>query len=59
MIERITHIVPTDDWIEHDTNGTNCICGPDVIFMLTEDVVEIKHHSLDGRELEEEEQYGS
>lgn len=51
------HVVPIKDLIKHDTSGEQCVCGP------TTEPVERKdgsmtwivvHHSLDGRELCEE-----
>ena len=54
------HVIPVNDLVEHDTSGEqDCICGP------TDEPVErddgsmgwvVIHHSLDGRELHEEDQ---
>ena len=50
------HVVPVGDHVEHDANQ-NCICGPtaqsqyrddDTVYLLW------VHHSLDGREFEED-----
>lgn len=47
------HIIPVNDYIEHDTNNFDqCICGPDVEYLENGNKL-IKHHSLDGRELYE------
>lgn len=46
------HVVPLNDIIEHDTEGTGCICGPRVEFNDDNDMV-IVHNSLDGREKRE------
>jgi hypothetical protein len=53
------HVVPVNDLIEHDTDGGDCICGPDHIYIDPEtgDPFSsgpiVSHHSLDGRELTE------
>lgn len=48
------HTYPVNDLIEHDTeNFDECICGPDVEYVEGGGKV-VLHHSLDGRELEEE-----
>ena len=46
------HVVPTNDLIEHETVGDDCACGPRVEFVPGGPV--IVHHSLDGRELREQ-----
>ena len=43
------HIYPLNDLIKHDTDGSDCICGPR-IFKCAEEKIMI-HHSLDGREI--------
>jgi hypothetical protein len=50
------HVLPNNDLIEHEDEGTDCPCGP-----TTEPVFDadgacgwvITHHSLDGREAHE------
>jgi hypothetical protein len=44
----IVHILPINDLIEHEEEGDECVCGPDVEFVSGGRVV--VHHSLDGRE---------
>jgi hypothetical protein len=47
------HTVPINDLIEHDTDGDDCPCGPDVEAVFREDGSNgwlVSHHSLDGRE---------
>lgn len=50
--DRIVHVYPLDDLIEHVVDGTDCICGPRL--ELAERDGEhgwlVVHHSLDGRE---------
>ena len=51
------HVVPVDDIVEHDTSGeAECVCGPDRELVRDEDGDGwlVKHHSLDGRELDED-----
>lgn len=51
------HVIPINDLIEHDEVDDECICGPDVEPVFGEDGSNgwlISHHSLDGRELQEE-----
>lgn len=52
----IVHVYPTNDLIEHDTNGGDCICGTTTEPVEREDGsygwLEL-HHSLDGRERHE------
>ena len=50
MIEM--HVLPLGDLIEHEKTD-ECICGPDVAF-LGDGRMMVEHHSLDGREAEEE-----
>lgn len=52
--ERNVHTFPVNDLVEHDTeNFDACVCGPDVEFLENGGRL-IVHHSLDGRELGEE-----
>lgn len=48
---KIVHVYPTGDWIEHDTTGNPCPCGPRVEYVAGG--VVYTHHSLDGREFVE------
>jgi hypothetical protein len=51
------HTVPIDDLIEHVTDGGDCPCGPDTVPIERDDgsiVYQYIHHSLDGREHDEE-----
>jgi hypothetical protein len=41
------HVVPTDDWLQHEEVADQCICGPHVEFFPRGKVV--VHHALDGR----------
>ncbi|MGV0042014.1 hypothetical protein [Mycobacterium colombiense] len=55
-MSQTVHVLPNNDLIEHEDDGTDCPCGPTV-----EPVFDsegscgwlITHHSLDGRELDE------
>jgi hypothetical protein len=50
------HTVPVGDLIEHERSGgalCDCVCGPEVEFVANGGVV-VVHHSLDGRELDED-----
>lgn len=50
------HVVPVNDLVEHDTDGGDCVCGPEVEPVEHDDGSMgwlVKHHSLDGRELHE------
>jgi hypothetical protein len=47
---RQVHVTPCGDWIEHNHDGLDCICGPTVEFHERPLVV---HMSLDGREAHE------
>lgn len=52
----VMHIIPCQDHIEHDDEGTDCVCGPDVEWVIGMGGAHgkiVTHHSLDGRELEE------
>lgn len=46
MSERY-HVVPEDDWLEHEEHADACVCGPHVEFFPRGSVV--VHHALDGR----------
>lgn len=49
-------VSPTDDLIEHVTDGVDCPCGPTTEPVMREDGSSgwlVTHHSLDGRELTE------
>ena len=46
-MSEIFHVVPTDDWLEHEEHHDECICGPHVEFFTRGMVV--VHHALDGR----------
>ena len=54
------HVYPLNDLIEHDTDGGDCICGPDYEYIdpatgeAYPDGPVVTHHSLDGREQDEE-----
>jgi hypothetical protein len=53
---QIVHVLPVDDLIEHDDDGTDCPCGPAVEPVFDDDGAcgwLISHHSLDGREQKE------
>lgn len=45
------HVYPVEDLIEHETTGGGCVCIPAA--KLHGDAWIMVHHSLDGRELEE------
>lgn len=50
-------VIPLKDWVEHDAGSDECICGPRTEPVPREDGSIgwlITHHSLDGREFEEE-----
>ena len=52
------HTYPVGDLIEHDVDGSDCICGPTIEPVFREDGSNgwlVIHHSLDGREQQEEE----
>jgi hypothetical protein len=51
--ERV-HTYPTNDLMEHELEGEDCPCGPEVVPVPREDGSmgwQVVHHSLDGREL--------
>lgn len=51
------HVFPVFDLIEHEIEGDSCVCGPTVEAVFREDGSNgwlITHHSLDGRELQEQ-----
>ncbi len=50
------HVVPINDLIDHDTDGGDCLCGPETIPVERDDGSfgwVISHQSLDGRERDE------
>jgi hypothetical protein len=47
----VIHVYPVNDWIEHETEGTMCICEPRIDWQLGI----VVHNSADGRELREKE----
>jgi hypothetical protein len=50
------HVYPSRDLVEHDTDGGDCICGPDTEAVMRDDGSNgwlVSHHSLDGREKNE------
>ena len=50
------HVVPVNDLVEHETDGDDCVCGPDIEAVRRDDGSVgwlVSHHSLDGRELRE------
>jgi hypothetical protein len=52
------HVHPIGDLIRHDTDGQDCACGPRTEPVARDDGTTgwlIVHHSLDGRELTEQE----
>jgi len=49
------HVLPNMDAIEHECNE-ECACGPDAEF-VGDDTILYLHHSLDGRELSEPEDW--
>jgi hypothetical protein len=47
------HTYPVNDLIEHDTDGSDCSCGPTTEPVPLDDGTigwQVIHHSLDGRE---------
>ncbi|MGH2680433.1 MAG: hypothetical protein ACRDG8_08120 [Actinomycetota bacterium] len=50
-MSEIFHVVPTDDWLEHEEIADLCVCGPHVEFFPRGKVV--VHHALDGRHADE------
>lgn len=51
MSDDTIHVVPIEDLIEHE-ESEGCVCGPEVESVDSGWLV--VHHSLDGRELQEE-----
>lgn len=52
--ETTLHTVPVEDLIEHDTDGSACVCGASIEIFIGEAGATgkvVTHHSLDGREL--------
>jgi hypothetical protein len=50
------HVVPIDDLIEHEGEGLDCVCGPELQLVTADDGTVrhlVVHNSLDGREDEE------
>lgn len=50
------HVYPVNDLVEHDTDGDDCVCGPETTTVEREDGsigYVVTHHSLDDRELRE------
>jgi hypothetical protein len=43
------HVYPKNDWIEHEVEGTMCICEPRIDWELGI----VIHNSADGRESQE------
>lgn len=54
------HVVPENDLIQHDSSGgQDCVCGPSTEPVEREDGSMgwlVVHHSLDGRELTDQQQ---
>lgn len=53
----VAHVVPVADIVEHDSDGGDCACGPQVEAVMRDDGSNgwlVVHHSLDGRELTED-----
>jgi hypothetical protein len=47
------HVMPSEDLVEHDGDGDDCICGVTVEYLINQYGQAgklILHHSLDGRE---------
>lgn len=56
MVSDVYHVYPDGDLIEHDTDGSDCLCGPRNEAVPREDGSFgwlVVHHSLDGREAHE------
>lgn len=49
-VSTFQHIFPLNDYIEHNTDGLNCVCEPKIDW---NDMLVI-HNSADGREFREE-----
>ena len=57
MSDDVIHISPINDLVEHELEGEDCVCGPDVEPVMRSDGSNgwiVRHHSLDGREVWEE-----
>ena len=55
------HVYPVDDLVDHDTDGTPCICGATTEAVFRDDGSNgwlVTHHSLDGREHHEPDRHG-
>ena len=50
------HVYPVGDLVDHDTDGGDCVCGPTVEHVPSDsgDGWLVTHHSLDGREKDEQ-----
>jgi hypothetical protein len=51
------HTYPINDLIQHNTDTDNCACGPTIEPVKRDDGStgwHVLHHSLDGRELDED-----
>lgn len=49
------HIYPADDWIEHDTDSSECICEPTIEYVDKETGIPFSeplviHNAIDQRE---------
>jgi len=55
MMDKI-HILPINDLYEHDENGFECLCGPDVKYRIHNetDCIFVIHNAWDGRKMMEE-----
>ena len=51
------HLANTNDIVEHDISGAECICGPRYEAIPDEEDTLVIHHSLDGREFKENKPY--
>lgn len=50
------HVLPIDDLIEHEDEGLDCVCGPELELVVADDGTFgslVIHNSLDGREEDE------
>jgi hypothetical protein len=50
------HTYPANDLVEHELEGDDCACGPEILPVKRDDGSmgwQIIHHSLDGREASE------
>lgn len=50
------HVLPVNDFIDHEGVGDACPCGPTVEHVPNDDGSDgwlVVHHSLDGREMRE------